>query len=175
MTSIDRPRLRVVPRVEGERLAHRQVRRDVAVLGDDADALAPLARALRRVDPEHLNLAGAALAVALEDLDRRRLARSVGAEEREDLAARDLEIDAADGLEVTVGLAQPADGYGQVAHPAMFARSAYSSSTSRCLTRSDDVVALRRPRRIRSATVTERWRPPVQPIAIVRWLLPSAT
>ena len=28
---------------------------------------------------------------------------------------------------------------------------------------------------MRSATVTERWRPPVQPIAIVRWVLPSAT
>ena len=37
------------------------------------------------------------------------------------------------------------------------------------------LAAARASRRMRSATVTERWRPPVQPTAIVRWLLPSAT
>ena len=39
-----------------------------------------------------------ALAVALEDLDRRRLAGAVGAEEAEDLAGGDLEVDAAHRL-----------------------------------------------------------------------------
>ena len=43
--------------------------------------------ALRRVDAEHLDLARVALAVALEDLDRRRLAGAVRAEQAEDLAA----------------------------------------------------------------------------------------
>ena len=43
---------------------------------------------LRRVDAQHLDLARVALAVALEDLDRRRLAGAVGPEESEDLAAR---------------------------------------------------------------------------------------
>ena len=48
-------------------------------------------------------------AVALEDLDRRRLAGAVRAEEPEDLAGRDLEVDAAHGLVVPVGLVQVAD------------------------------------------------------------------
>ena len=49
------------------------------------------------------------------------------------------------------------------------------SSTSRCTTRSATSSRAARWRAIRSATVIERWRPPVQPIAIVRWVLPSAT
>jgi hypothetical protein len=51
-----------------------------------------------------------ALAIALEDLDGGRLARSVGAEEGEDLAPVDLEVDAADRLDAVVGLGQAADG-----------------------------------------------------------------
>src|SRR5581483_9569491 len=48
-------------------------------------------------------------AVALEDLDRRRLARAVRAEEPEDLARLDREVDPAHRLEVPVRLAQAAD------------------------------------------------------------------
>ena len=69
---------------------------------------APGAVGLGRIDPEHRDLAAASAAVALEDLDRRRLAGAVGAEEREDLAAVDLEVDPAHRLDIAVGLAQPA-------------------------------------------------------------------
>ena len=51
-----------------------------------------------------------ALAVALEDLDRRRLAGAVGAEEAEDLARGDLEADPANGLDLAVGLAEIGNG-----------------------------------------------------------------
>jgi hypothetical protein len=56
-----------------------------------------------------------------------------------------------------------------------FQPGAQSSSTSRCLTRTITSSRAARSRRMRSATVTERWRPPVQPTAIVKWLLPSVT
>ena len=49
-----------------------------------------------RVLAEHLDLAAVAVAVALEDLDRRRLAGAVRAEQAEHLAGADLEVDAAD-------------------------------------------------------------------------------
>ena len=48
-------------------------------------------------------------AQALEDLDGRRLAGAVRAEQAEDLAAGDLEVDAVDGDEVAVALGQAAD------------------------------------------------------------------
>src|SRR5262249_35197304 len=47
--------------------------------------------------------------VALENLDRRRLAGAVRAEQAEDLADGDGEVDAADGLVAVVRLAEPAD------------------------------------------------------------------
>ena len=53
------------------------------------------------------------VAVALEDLDGRRLARAVGAEEAEHLAAGDVEVDPADRVDVAVGLAQVADEDGR--------------------------------------------------------------
>ena len=53
--------------------------------------------------PEHGDDAPRSLAVALQDLHRRRLARAVGAEQAEDLAAGDFEVDAADRLDGPVG------------------------------------------------------------------------
>jgi hypothetical protein len=61
---------------------------------------------VRRVEPEHADLAGAAGAVALEDLGDRGLAGAVGAEEAEDLTGGDGERDAAHGLQVAVGAPQ---------------------------------------------------------------------
>ena len=58
--------------------------------------------------PSTSTCAAAGLAEALEDLDRRRLAGAVGAEEGEDLAAADLEVDAADRLVIAVALVQSA-------------------------------------------------------------------
>jgi hypothetical protein len=45
---------------------------------------------------------------ALENFDGRRLARPVGAKQREHLAAGDVEVDAVDGSSSAVALAQPA-------------------------------------------------------------------
>ena len=64
----------------------------------DADALLELGAVARRVDAEDVALPAVGPIEALEDLDRRRLARAVGAEQAEDLAARDLEADAVDRL-----------------------------------------------------------------------------
>ncbi len=63
-------------------------------------------RALAGVVAEHRDLAAAARAVALEDLDGRRLAGAVRAEQAEHLAALHGDVDAAHGLELAVALAQ---------------------------------------------------------------------
>ncbi len=99
----------VVAGVHLERLADRQQRLHPAFLEDEADPAAPVAAGARRVLAEDLDLAGIALQVALEDGDRGRLTGPVRAEEGEDLAARDVEVDAAQRLEVPVGLPQPPD------------------------------------------------------------------
>jgi uncharacterized protein (DUF2141 family) len=65
---------------------------------------------VRGIDAEHADLAGGARAEALEDLDRRRLARAVRPEEGEDLAALHLEVDPGDRVQVAVALLQPANG-----------------------------------------------------------------
>ena len=67
------------------------------------------ARGRPRVVPEDGDDAARAVAVPLEDLDGRRLARAVGSEEAEHLAAGDVEVDPSDGVDVAVGLAQVAD------------------------------------------------------------------
>jgi len=46
-----------------------------------------------RVDAEHLDGAAVAVAVALEDLDRRRLAGTVRPQQPEDLSRLDREVD----------------------------------------------------------------------------------
>ena len=88
----------------------RQGRPQLARLEDDADPLAERALAALGSKPSTLDLAGVSLPVALEDLDRRRLAGAVRAEQAEHLARRDLEVDAAHGLDPVVGLPQAADG-----------------------------------------------------------------
>ena len=60
------------------------------------------------VDAEHCDVAAVAPPVALEDLHRRRLAGAVGSQQGEHLAAPDLEVDAAHGLQIPVGLLEPA-------------------------------------------------------------------
>src|SRR5262245_45857762 len=107
---VDVTRVEVVAGVELEALAHREPGLGVRLLQDGADSVAPPGVASRRIDAEHGHIAGGASAEALEDLDRRRLAGAVRAEEREDLAALDLEVDARDGFELAVALAQPVDG-----------------------------------------------------------------
>ena len=57
---------------------------------------------------EHLDLARIGVEQAFEDLDGRRLAGAVRAEQAEALAARDLEIEAVDGDDVAVALDEAA-------------------------------------------------------------------
>src|SRR5262249_44024754 len=64
-------------------------------LQHDADAFPPGRAGVLRVDTEHADGAGVAIPVPLEDLDRRRLARAVRAEQPEHLARLDRERDSA--------------------------------------------------------------------------------
>ena len=76
-------------------LAHVSTGQSSRLLEHDADPLAERALGRARVEAEHADLARVALPVALEDLDRRRLAGAVRAEQAEDLADGHLEVDAA--------------------------------------------------------------------------------
>src|SRR5205085_4011833 len=100
----------VVAGEEGMCLAHRERLPQLRGLEHDADPLAERAARLLGVEAEDVDGPRVPAAVALEDLDRRRLAGAVRAEEAEDLAVRDLEVDAAHRLERAVRFAQSADG-----------------------------------------------------------------
>ncbi len=79
-----------VGRHRADPLAHGQLAglgQVVDPLQDDADAGLPLGGRPGRVVPEHRHVAAVPAAVALEDLDRRRLAGPVRPEQREHLAA----------------------------------------------------------------------------------------
>src|SRR5262249_53688031 len=106
---VDVARLAVVAGIKLEALAHGESRLGVRLLQDGTDAVAPRGVTACRIDSEHAHLAGRAGAETLEDLDRRRLAGAVRAEEREDLAALDLEVDPRDRFEPAIALAQPPD------------------------------------------------------------------
>jgi hypothetical protein len=93
-----------------EHLGHGELGLEPAGLQHDAEAVAQRALAAGGVGAEHAHRAGVGQAVALEDLDRRGLARAVGAEEAEHLAGGDVEADAADGLRAVVGLVEVSDG-----------------------------------------------------------------
>ena len=88
---VDRPRRRVEAGEQRHGLAHRQVGVELALLQHQADPLPPAPGRPAGVDTQHPHLAGGARAVALEDLDRGRLAGAVGAEEAEHLAGGDVE------------------------------------------------------------------------------------
>ena len=107
---VDVARMLVVAGEHRVRLRDRERWAELRLLQHDADALAERGDGTRRVEAEDVHLAAVARAVALEDLDRRRLAGAVRAEQAEDLALPDLEADAAQGLLLAVRLAQVADG-----------------------------------------------------------------
>src|SRR4051794_8384909 len=100
-----------------DRLAHRRARVEADALQHDPDALLQVEVALLRVEAEHGDLAATALAVALEDLDSRGLARAVGPEQPEHLAASHLERQAAHRLDRPVRLAQVAHADRGFGHP----------------------------------------------------------
>jgi len=63
-----------------DRFAHGGTRVEAAALEDDPDPLLQAPVALFGILTQHPYVAGASATVALEDLDRRRLARAVGTE-----------------------------------------------------------------------------------------------
>src|SRR5262249_45642858 len=129
---VDVARMRVQARPVHDRLANGHVPVHPRALQHDPDLGAQLTRALARVVSEDRDDAVRAGPVALEDLDRRRLAAPVGTGQAEDLAALDLEVDAANRLELPVGLAQVAheDGGGVAHGPIVATACAAPASTS---------------------------------------------
>ena len=89
-------------------LAPGQVRVEADRVREVADAALDLERAAGRVEPDDAGLALGRLGQPEEHQDRRRLAGAVLAEQAEDLAGLDLEIEMVDGDEVAVGLGQAA-------------------------------------------------------------------
>ena len=85
MTSAGVPRARVVAGEELERLAHGERRVDGGGLQDDADSRPKARAAVAGIAAQHARVAAVATAVALEDLDGRRLAGAVRTEEGEHL------------------------------------------------------------------------------------------
>ncbi len=112
---VDIARPRVVAGVQPQAFTHRQPRLRFGFLENDADLVPPGTAAGGGVDAEHAYLAGSAVAEPFEDLDGCRLARTVGAEEGEDLTAAHLEVDAPDGVSTPVALDEPADRHHRVA------------------------------------------------------------
>ena len=106
---VDVARRVVVAGEDAQALAHGQRGVERRRLQDDAEPVAPCAAGALRVDSEHLDAAAVSLAVALEDLDGRRLPGAVRAEQPEDLARCDLEVDPPHRLERAVALAQAGD------------------------------------------------------------------
>jgi hypothetical protein len=99
--------MRVVAGVHRDGLVDLQEGVDPRRLEHDAHAFAERALGTGRIVPEHRDLARGACPVTLEDLHGRRLPGTVRPEEREHLALRDLEVDAAHGLERPVRLPEP--------------------------------------------------------------------
>jgi hypothetical protein len=104
------------PPVEGAEEANgledRQLFVELRLLQGDAEAFAKLAPVALPGGVKDLHFSCVRFREPLEDLDRRRLASSVGPEETEALAAANLEIEAVDGHHVGIALHQSvtADG-----------------------------------------------------------------
>ena len=109
MISCGRARAWIEAAEQVDELGHRQLRVQGGGLEADPDARLERVGAAGDVDAEDADLAPVGLAQPLEDLDGRGLARTVRAEQAEDLALRDVEVDAVDGLDVAVALGQAAD------------------------------------------------------------------
>ncbi len=103
---VDRPGTGIEGRIHGDRLAHREIPVDARRLQHDPCAGLQSRPLTAGIAPEHADLAVVAGAVALENLDGCRLARTIRAEQREDLADADREVDALDSLRPGVGLHQ---------------------------------------------------------------------
>ena len=103
-----RSRRRVVAAVQGDALLDREFGLGFGLLQHHADAGPPGAAGLAGVDAQDAHLAGAAMPVALEDLDGRRLACAIGAEEGEDFTRHDIQVDPRDRFKAAIGHVQVA-------------------------------------------------------------------
>ncbi len=90
---IDRPRARLVGGVHGNGLAHGEVPVDAGGLQHDPDPALQFRALSAGVQAKNADLAAVTGAVALENLDRGGLARPVRAEQRENLALADRQVD----------------------------------------------------------------------------------
>ena len=107
--SSERARAGVARRVHRQHLADGEDPLDPRRLQHDADAVVERPVGPARVDAEHRDLAGGGVPVALEDLDRRRLAGPVLAEQAVHLAGTDVERQPVDGGDLGVALDETAD------------------------------------------------------------------
>jgi hypothetical protein len=128
-------------REQVEELGDGQPRVERRGLERDPDPVLDRVRVARGIDPEDARLAGIGRPEALQDLDRRRLPRPVGAEEPEDLAAADLEVDPVDGVRRPVRLPQRANGDHWLGR--VLSRGCHTALPSRAVAR--DVGAARLP------------------------------
>src|SRR5438067_3880006 len=94
--------------VDDEVLAHGEIGIEVVDLRHDAHADAPLARGLRHRMTEERDLARVGVGEPEEHPQRRCLARAIGADEPEALAAHELEVDAGDDLAPPIRFADAA-------------------------------------------------------------------
>src|SRR5690242_2069596 len=82
------------------------------------------------MQPQHAYLAAISRAIAFEDLDGGRLARAVGPQQRENLAARDGEAQVADSLLLAIRLREPRDCDGRITRAGSRRRSLGMSISS---------------------------------------------
>src|SRR4029077_11510614 len=101
--------LRVVAAKHVDGFGDGQVRIHACGLEDDAHLLLELSILGRGVEAQDGHPASVALSKSFEDLDRRRFARAVGTQKSENLALRDREADAPNGLDRPVRLPEVFD------------------------------------------------------------------
>src|SRR3954462_10478534 len=112
---------------EGQSFQHRQLVGELGVLQLDPEPL-PQSRSVRSPpESEHLDFSSVRGRQPVADLNCRRLAGAVQAEEAEALAGLDLQLYTVDGHDVLVGFPQPADvqggSTGRIRHePSLLAR-----------------------------------------------------
>ena len=94
---------------QADRLRHRELLGELGLLERDPEQLTELAVVGAPAPAQDHDLAGVRLGEALADLDGGGLAGAVGPEEAEALARTDLEVEAVDGDDVTVGFAELAE------------------------------------------------------------------
>jgi len=99
--------VRVVGRPPFEHLADRQKLLHGRFLQDYPDAFEHAPAVVPGIEPEHAHIAGTGGLVALQYLHDRRLARTVGTEQGEDLTTLNFEIHSADRLDGSEVLAEP--------------------------------------------------------------------